>query len=114
ADVARADAKGDPPPDLQVSLRWNLRTGAVERIPGIVARAVSASGRIAGVASTGAAAYWQSGRLFTLPGTAYAALAGVTADGHTFAGDAATGTGPVRSDGSQAPGNAVPAVWRGC
>jgi hypothetical protein len=99
--VLSSTGKGDPAPADVVSVRWNLPDGTVQRLPGFTARAVSASGTVAGLSGTGIPAYWRDGRVTNLPAPAGVSralsVAGITADGHTMAGTATT-----------------PVLWHGC
>lgn len=107
----------------QAAARWNLRTGAVELLPGIGGHRVSASGAVAGTTGTGAPALWRDGRISTLPlppgGDQHAgSLSGITADGHSLVGGVEVSTGTIATSGP--PGDpavsdrTVPIIWRGC
>jgi len=106
--------KGDPGPADVVSLRWNLKTGSVQRLAGFTARAVSASGTVAGLSATNRPAYWRNGRVTILPGPTSAgrqgSIGGITADGQVIAGNALAPNmlAPASSTGS------APVIWRGC
>ncbi|WP_432827979.1 hypothetical protein [Dactylosporangium sp. CA-092794] len=107
----------------EAAVRWNLRTGAVELIPGVGGHRVSASGTVAGTTGTGAPALWHGGRIFTLPLPPGAAqfnvtLSGITADGHGLAGGVEISAGPIATSGPNGDpvvsDRTVPVLWHGC
>jgi hypothetical protein len=116
-------SKGDD--FAMLAARWNLRTGAVELIPGISGEWVSGSGAVAGITSEGAPAVWRDGQIYTLPMPAGvdasgSIVAGITADGHSLTGSV-EGTASIGATG--APGDhsnpvasdrTAPVVWHGC
>lgn len=114
--------KGDPAPADVVSLRWNLKTGSVERLAGFTARTVSASGTVAGLSATNRPAYWRNGRVTILPGPTSGArqgsIGGITADGQTIAGNALVPNNPTPmstdSPARDATNGSPPVIWRGC
>jgi uncharacterized membrane protein len=124
-DWAAGDATppvtGDKDADLaQYAVRWNLRTGHVDKIDGISGRRVSAAGEVAGYTGTGALGVWRDGTVYTmpLPPGAIAAggtIAGITADGHAVVGGLEVGPLSTADPGYVAVSPRSRAVlWRGC
>ncbi|WP_433205595.1 hypothetical protein ACQP00_38090 [Dactylosporangium sp. CS-047395] len=73
------------------AVRWNRRTGAVEALPGLAARAVSATGTVVGSSygPTPGPALWRDGGLAVLTapdGGTGGALVDISADGRTIVG----------------------------
>ncbi|GAA3265290.1 hypothetical protein Dvina_16620 [Dactylosporangium vinaceum] len=126
AGPASKPPTGDKNADFaMLAARWNLRTGAVELIPGISGEWVSGSGAVAGLTNQGEPAVWRDGQVYVLPMPADfdpggSIVAGLTADGHDLAGSVngpvvAGATGTVGDHSVPiAPNNTVPVVWRGC
>jgi hypothetical protein len=114
-------AKGDNPGDV-LGLRWNLATGAVERLDGFTARVVNAAGMVGGAISGSGPAFWRDGRVYRLPVPAggdpgKGTVAGIAGDGD-LAGNSAVAGGPRPSstDGSVTENStgSVPVSWTGC
>ncbi|MFI5916742.1 hypothetical protein [Dactylosporangium sp. NPDC051541] len=117
ATQPQGDSKGDPL--TTAAVRWNLRTGSAELIPGISGARVSATGTVAGLTDTGAPAVWRDGRIQTLPlppGGARASVAGLTDDGHVVVGDVELPTGTAAPSGGDpvAADGTVPVLWANC